>query len=69
MTFSKVEHFVNHLSEPSAVNATIAAAATSSPLWLNYLRDVSELAALLLPVLGVVWLSVQMYAFLKRHTK
>lgn len=37
----------------------IAAAAVASPWWLPTFADVSHGAALLLPVLGVVWLAVQ----------
>jgi hypothetical protein len=42
-------------------NATTAAAgaALSSPLWLPVLEDVSSVSALLLPVLGAIWLIVQ----------
>ncbi|WP_287339965.1 hypothetical protein [Mesorhizobium sp.] len=38
---------------------TIAAGAAVSPFWLPSLADVSQGAALLLPVLGCVWLIVQ----------
>ena len=38
---------------------TGAVAAIASPWWLPALHDVSQVAALILPILGVVWLSVQ----------
>lgn len=37
----------------------IAVAGATSPIWLPALSDVSQVAALLLPILGVVWLIVQ----------
>jgi flagellar biogenesis protein FliO len=42
-------------------NATSAAAgaALTSPLWLPVLEDMSSLSALLLPILGAIWLIVQ----------
>jgi len=36
-----------------------AVAALISPVWLPVLHEVSELAALVLPILGAVWLIVQ----------
>ncbi len=38
---------------------TGAVAAIVSPWWLPALHDVSSIAALLLPIAGVVWLAVQ----------
>ena len=37
----------------------VAAGAVASPAWLPVLELVSEYAALLLPILGVIWLAVQ----------
>ena len=37
----------------------IAAAAVTSPWWLEALRDASTVAGLLVPILGAVWLLVQ----------
>ena len=37
-------------------NYSIAAAAITSPLWL---RDMGSIAAIIFPIFGVVWLSVQ----------
>jgi hypothetical protein len=38
---------------------TIAAGAVTSPWWMPSLADVSQTAALLLPILGCAWLIVQ----------
>lgn len=48
---------------------TAAVAAIASPLWLPTLHTVSELAALIVPILGALWLAVQiatkLYTFFK----
>jgi hypothetical protein len=36
-----------------------AGAAIASPLWLPSLQTVSDVAAMALPILGVIWLVVQ----------
>jgi hypothetical protein len=41
------------------VTTGVAAGAIISPAWLPALKDLSETAALLLPILGAVWLFVQ----------
>ncbi|MCK1479337.1 hypothetical protein IVB27_32505 [Bradyrhizobium sp. 197] len=41
------------------VTDTGAVAAIASPWWLPALHSVSDVAALALPIMGVVWLSVQ----------
>ena len=41
-----------------ATNAA-AGAAVSSPVWLPSLREMSDTAGLLLPILGATWLVVQ----------
>lgn len=43
----------------------VAIASVSSPWWLSH---VSEIAGLLLPVAGVIWLAVQIYAKIFRGT-
>lgn len=45
----------------------IAAAGVTSPVWLPGLSEVSEIAALLLPIAGVVWLGVQIYYHIKKN--
>lgn len=39
----------------------VATAAVTSPLWLEWLREVSLVAGLLVPILGAGWLIVQIY--------
>lgn len=41
------------------VTDTGAGAALTSPFWLPALHDVSDVAALLLPILGAAWLVLQ----------
>lgn len=41
------------------VTNTVAAGAVASPFWLPSLAEVSQFAGLMLPVLGCVWLIVQ----------
>lgn len=41
------------------ITTGIAAGAIAAPVWLSPLRDASEIAGLLLPILGVAWLIVQ----------
>jgi hypothetical protein len=47
------------------ISSGIAAGAAISPWWLPALKAASEVAGMLLPVLGVVWLIVQMIAFFR----
>ena len=47
-----------------------AGAAIISPVWLPYIQEVSHLAGLVLPVLGVVWLLTQIVSLIYRtYTK
>jgi hypothetical protein len=39
----------------------IAAGAVISPAWLPLIETASQYAALLLPILGVIWLGVQIF--------
>ncbi|TGQ11239.1 hypothetical protein EN858_15065 [Mesorhizobium sp. M4B.F.Ca.ET.215.01.1.1] len=43
------------------VTNTVAAASVISPLWLPSLAEVSQAAALMLPILGCLYLLVQLY--------
>jgi flagellar biogenesis protein FliO len=56
---------------PHLDDATTAAAgaALTSPLWLPVLQDVSSLSALLLPILGAVWLIVQIVVRIHERDK
>ena len=40
-------------------SAVVAAGMISSPFWTSYIKEISELAALLGPILGVVYLAIQ----------
>lgn len=44
----------------------IATGAVISPVWLPWLMDISQFAALLLPIFGVVWLTVQIITRIAR---
>jgi hypothetical protein len=44
------------------VTNVIAAGAAVSPWWMPSLADISQTAALLLPILGCAWLLVQILA-------
>lgn len=46
---------------------SVAIAAVASPIWLPGLQQVSEIAALLLPIAGVIWLGVQIYYHIKKN--
>lgn len=52
-------HYVDHTT------AGVAASAVTSPIWLPWLYSVSEFAALVAPILGVIWLAVQIVAKLR----
>jgi hypothetical protein len=41
------------------VTDTTSVVALASPWWLPWLKEMSELAALWLPILGAVWIIVQ----------
>jgi hypothetical protein len=49
------------------VTDTGAIAAIASPWWLPALHQVSDVAALLLPIAGVTWLVVQIYVKLRHR--
>ena len=51
------------------ITTGVAAGAITAPAWLPALKDMSETAALLLPILGVVWLLLQIFAYLLRRQK
>lgn len=42
-----------------SLTSATAGAAMLSPLWLPTLQQVSDVASILLPILGAVWLIVQ----------
>ncbi len=47
----------------------VASAAVASPVWLPSLQTVSETAALLLPVVGIIWLLIQIGFFVYGKVK
>lgn len=51
------------------MNNAIAAGAITSPWWLTGLQHLSEGAAMLLPVAGVLWFAVQIYFHIKNKGK
>lgn len=48
---------------------TVASAAVTSPFWLPSLKEVSDVAALMLPILGALWLVVQIGGYIIRYRK
>jgi hypothetical protein len=51
------------------VTGGVALASVISPAWLPYLTEMSSFAALLAPILGVLWLAVQIYSKIKEQPK
>ncbi len=49
------------------LNSWLAGLAVISPWWLPWLQDISQVAALLLPVLGGLWLLVQIFSKIFRN--
>jgi hypothetical protein len=47
----------------------VAGAAVTSPVWLPWLQQTSEIAALLVPIFGVIWLVIQIVGYLSRREK
>lgn len=41
------------------LTTTVAAGAVASPVWLPWLTTASEYAAVIAPILGALWLTVQ----------
>lgn len=44
----------------------VAVGAVVSPLWMPWLQTVSDTAALLLPIAGLMWLVIQMLGYFWR---
>lgn len=44
-----------------------AVAAVASPVWLPALQTISEVAALIVPILGALWLSIQIGHYIYRN--
>ena len=47
----------------------LAAGAVASPAWLPSLKGASEIASYLLPILGVIWLAIQIGIKVREHFK
>jgi hypothetical protein len=47
----------------NALNNTVAVGAVATPVWWPALNSISEVAAVVLPILGVIWLVVQMIGY------
>lgn len=50
-------------------NNAIAGAAIVSPWWLPGLQHWSEVAGLLLPIAGLIWLVIQIVGYLYKHKR
>lgn len=57
------------MTNGEVVTDTGAVAAIVSPLWLPALHTASEIAALILPILGATWLIVQIIIKLHQALK
>lgn len=47
----------------------VAASAVASPIWLPWLQSTSEIAGLLVPILGAAWLIIQIIGYISRKDK
>jgi hypothetical protein len=47
----------------------VALAAVASPWWLDQVEHVSQGAAMLLPMLGVIWITMQIINFILNRKK
>lgn len=54
-------HLFNDIFATTAekTGAVVAASMISSPLWLQYVKQVSDVAAVFVPILGCMYLSLQ----------
>ena len=50
-------------------NGTIASATVTSYWWLSWLENVSDMAATILPILGVLWFLIQMVSHFRKSKK
>lgn len=51
------------------VTKAVATAAVTSPVWLPMLKQVSEIAGLLLPILGVLWFVIRAVVYFRDRRK
>ena len=59
--FTKLNQFQEPSNMLNATNTTMAWGAVTSPVWLPSLKSVSEFAGLVLPILGALWISTQIF--------
>ena len=50
---------IGAIAADQPLTSVVAGASVISPVWLPGLSDISSISALLLPILGVIWLIVQ----------
>lgn len=60
-------HSLKDVLMGDTLNNAIAGLAVLSWFWLPWLQDISTIAALLLPICGVLWLLVQAWAKIFRN--
>lgn len=47
----------------------VAVGAVTSPLWLEQLQQWSEVAATVVPILGAIWLAIQILGYIWKHLR
>lgn len=60
---------LSQLTLKQGFNHTVTAGTISLPLWLYYLGQISDVAALLAPIVGVSWVGLQIYFAIKDRKK
>ncbi|RJP45492.1 hypothetical protein C4587_00935 [Candidatus Parcubacteria bacterium] len=51
------------------ISTALAASAITSPIWLAWLKAISEIAALVAPILGACLLAVNLVAAVLKHVR
>lgn len=57
------------ITTTDTLGASVGVSAVTSPAWLPWLQNVSEVAAMLAPILGAVWLIVQIYSKVREQLR
>lgn len=57
------------ITTTDTLGASVGVSAVTSPAWLPWLQNVSEVAAMLAPILGAIWLIVQIYSKISEHIR
>ena len=60
-------HNIKDVLTADNLNGWVAGLAVLSPFWLPWLEDFSKIAALLLPIIGLAWFGVQIWAKIYRN--